>query len=99
MDMLLYLIGIFVVIYIFFALLPVLLPLIIILAVLFFALIWYLKHKVKKHMEQYSDEYRGFSKDVEDESYTTYSSNRTQSSNDQDIIDVEFTETDQSDHM
>lgn len=99
MNMLLYLIGIFVVIYIFFALLPVLLPLIIILAILSITFVWYLKRKIKKHMGQYEHDGKGYSTGVEDDTYTTYSSNNKQTSQDQDIIDVEFTETDQSDHL
>lgn len=99
MNMFLYLIGVFVVIYIFFAILPVLLPLILILVVLFSIFIWNLKRKVRKHMNQYENDYSGFSNGVEDDTYTTYSSSKKQTSTDQDIIDVEFTETDQSDHF
>lgn len=93
MDMLLYLIGAIAIIFLFFSLLPLLLPLIIILVIAFFILMWYLKRKVRKQMQQYENTYaESNTRENENSTYTTYASKHQTSD---DIIDVEFTETDQ----
>lgn len=86
MDVVIYLLVICLIIYIVFSLLPIILPLILILIIAVSAYIWYMKRKIMKHMDAYEKE--------ADNVFQDERIYRSQSrSTDDDVIDVEYTET------
>lgn len=88
MNLLIYIIVICVIIFLLISLLPIIIPAIVILFLVATVFTWYMKHKVRKHMDTYEDDWNTGS----DTSYT-FDSHSTSPNND-DVIDVEFTERD-----
>lgn len=89
MDVIIYLLGCAVLIYLFLTLLPYLLWLAVILIVAIGIIILYVKHKFKKNMkqmQQYMEE--------QEDSFFTYDGRQEANRTDEDIIDVEFTQRD-----
>lgn len=90
MYILFYLLAVCIIIFILVLLLPFILPAILFLVLLSMVFVWYTKRKIRKHMNTFErDQNSG------DTSYT-FDSHTTSSSND-DVIDVEFTEREDSD--
>lgn len=94
MGMLLYLIGAIVVIYMFFIILPVLLPIIIVFVAVLLIFIWYVKRKVQRKMKDFENQYTYTEDSYYDDAQGGYTADSTQRRQDDDIIDVEFTESD-----
>lgn len=86
MEVIIYLLVVCLIIYIVFSLLPIILPVIIILIVLASIYIWYMKRKIMKHMEE-----------MEEDMDTMFREERTIHPSDDDVIDVEYTESEDSD--
>lgn len=87
MQTVLYVAFICFIIWLVFALLPIILPIVLIVIVVASIYIWRLKRKIVKHMDEYSDRMHVNFEEVSP--YETYN-NRT--TNQGDIIDVEFSE-------
>lgn len=94
MDILIYIIVAILLLYVFFMILPIVLPIILFIILALFIYILYMKHKIQKNMEQFDEDIDNFEQSGFD-TYQSYDEHR--STNHEDIIDVEYTETEEKD--